>query len=611
LKVDAGLYTIKFVIRSSWRARYAPFHAENKVVLPFDDTKPLALAGTTTPKFTIVREVENVTHQGLKLQITGQSDLPYLFGGDWVEGYTEIQHTFTTKGPHRAIFEGCCRMNMVGGKGNYAQEVSVDLNGVDFSPMIPVVPCAFLARGDAVSFPTVHPKNVIDPIVSSTVAKYNNTIASYKWTLLRTVILDDTGTVMSQALPAGVSLDSRTGVLAVSQGAVSGLFHVELEVSIDGTDSASAVIQTLNITATAAVRPTVEMALPAASAVNDGTRDQKIEFRTGFKVGVVLPFYPSGQGTTLYVQGFEGLMRGDLNFADSIKTEVTQDRRALNIVWDKPCWQQRQSRHIVACGVISEINSTAVNSTSTAAYVRYSVPLCIHVRVIEDEAPRFVEPQENEEMAWFMGRSSSFMIKVQDAALDDTVSILEVSASTPLPTGMVLSPPVLDGNKAQRQCTWEPPPSSGGLQIKICFEAADTPGVSYEHCRLGRRVNVRCVLVTVKRCRYIVRKRESLNDVASHFMTDWVQLWALNPHLTRPDAQVGYSPDSSELGANITTGHLYTVDRGDFLSAVAYKFGTSVKMMLHLNADLVGSNQEDMLPVGKTLCIIPNSCLHD
>jgi hypothetical protein len=142
----------------------------------------------------------------------------------------------------------------------------------------------------------------------------------------------------------------------------------------------------------------------------------------------------------LYVQGFEGLMRGDLNFSRSIKTEVSQDRRALNIVWDKPCWQQRQARHIVACGVISEINSTAVNSTGTAAYVRYSVPLCIHMRVIEDEAPRFVEPQENEEMAWFMGRSSSFMIKVQDAALDDTVSMLEVSASTPLPTGMVLSP---------------------------------------------------------------------------------------------------------------------------------------------------------------------------
>merc|ERR1719183_37390 len=124
-----------------------------------------------------------------------------------------------------------------------------------------------------------------------------------------------------------------------------------------------------------------------------------------------------------------------------------------------------------------------------------------------------------------------------------------------------------------------------------------------------------CVEVKVASCRYKVRVRESLVDVATRFNTDWMQLWALNPQLHQPDIEVGFQQDSSALGGMVKTGHMYKVDRGDYLSAIAYKFGTSVKMLLHLNANLVTDDSlhagDQELKPGMKICVIPNSCFRD
>ena len=213
-----------------------------------------------------------------------------------------------------------------------------------------------------------------------------------------------------------------------------------------------------------------------------------------------------------------------------------------------------------------------------------SLSLSLRTQVREDEAPAFTSPDADATFHWQMGQPASFIVRVEDAARLDTVSKLVLADATPAPAAMALTKATVTGNVAELHVSWEPLPSSGGGSYTLCFQAADTAGVKYEHCRLGTRESERCVTIDVARCRYIVRARESLNDVAAHFHTDWVQLWSLNPELRRPDVEVGFNANSSALGATIKTGHFYKLDRGDYLSAVAYKFGTSVKMLLHLNA---------------------------
>ena len=608
--VGAGAYAVNFVIRSSWRASYAAFHGGQPVTLPLDVSAPLMLLGATTPSFTIVAEPANVTHSVLlHVKEDGQSAYPYSMGGDWVEGETVIPHTFTTPGPHRAVFAGCCRINMLGGAGAFEQEVSVDFGGADFAPQVPVVPGAFLGPGDAVSFPAVHPKGLLDPTVVA------GSIASYRWKVLRTVDLVS-GQTMAHALPAGVTMDEATGLLKVAAGgAAHGMYHVELDVSVDGTDSASSVIQLLNISNTVPLTPTLEAAMPSESAspvhpAGSGSDDQLILFRTGFKVEAVLPFRASvpGSAPALMVHSAGHLPAG-------MTSTVDAEGSRMVLSWDKPCWHQGMARHLAVCFVVTEISTAsgaaAAGFYAAADYVRRSKPTCVHLRIVEDESPKFTEPAAEHKFHWEMGRGSEFMIKVRDEALLDTVAKVEVAAATPLATGMVLSPAHITGNTAERKLSWEPLPSSGGGEYRVCFETEDTPGLSYEKCRLGVRTATVCVTVVVARCRYILRPREALNDVAAHFHTDWVQLWALNPQLMRPDEEVGFKEDSSQLGAAVNTGHMYKVDRGDYLAAVAYKFGTSVKMLLHLNADLVSAKLEDELEIGRRLCIIPNSCLRD
>jgi hypothetical protein len=603
-----GPYAVNFVIRSSWRASYVGFHL-GSVTLPLATSAPLMVLGTTTPSFTIVAETANVTHSVL-LNVTGQSAHPYSMGGDWVEGETVIPHTFSTKGPHRAVFAGCCRINMISGAGHFEQEVSIDFGRADFSPQVPVVPGAFLSPGNAVSFPAVHPKGMLGPKVVA------GSVAIYKWRVLQTVNLAS-GHTIANALPAGVTMNVATGMLQVAaQGAAHGMYQVEVDVSVNGTDSASSVIQLLNISNTVPLTPTLGAAMPSESASplfpGSGAVDQLIRFRTGFKVEAMVPFSASAPNSTLSLHSAARLPAGMTNTVD---TDPLTGHKRIKLSWDKPCWHQGMARQLAACFVVTETSTAGgvapMGFYAATAYMRRSTPMCLHLRVDEDESPKFSEPVAEHTFYWEMGRGSEFMIKVRDEALLDTVAKVDVAAATPLATGMVLSPAILTGNTAQRKLSWEPLPSSGGGEYRLCFETEDTPGLSYEKCRLGVRTASVCVTVVVARCRYILRPREALSDVAAHFHTDWVQLWALNPQLTRPDEQVGFKANSTQLGAAVNTGHLYRVDRGDYLAAVAYKFGTSVKMLLHTNADLITHKLEDKLEIGKRLCIIPNSCLRD
>jgi LysM repeat protein len=64
------------------------------------------------------------------------------------------------------------------------------------------------------------------------------------------------------------------------------------------------------------------------------------------------------------------------------------------------------------------------------------------------------------------------------------------------------------------------------------------------------------------------------------------------------------------MGTVLSTGHLYKVDSGDYLNAISFKFGTTLKHLLTLNADLAAGH-DNVLAVGTELCVIPNSCIRD
>ena len=61
----------------------------------------------------------------------------------------------------------------------------------------------------------------------------------------------------------------------------------------------------------------------------------------------------------------------------------------------------------------------------------------------------------------------------------------------------------------------------------------------------------------------------------------------------------------------INIGHLYKVREGESVHELIRKFGTSIKDTMFVNVDLSRQTETSWsshLPVGKNLCLVPNSC---
>ncbi len=111
------------------------------------------------------------------------------------------------------------------------------------------------------------------------------------------------------------------------------------------------------------------------------------------------------------------------------------------------------------------------------------------------------------------------------------------------------------------------------------------------------------------RCKYAVNTGEDLVYVAGLFEVSWIQMWALNPTYTAPEAAAAHS-DSV-----INVGHLYTLTTDESVFDVARKFGMSVQQVMFFNADLSSQKTKawtQALPVSselsRELCVVPNSC---
>ena len=107
--------------------------------------------------------------------------------------------------------------------------------------------------------------------------------------------------------------------------------------------------------------------------------------------------------------------------------------------------------------------------------------------------------------------------------------------------------------------------------------------------------------IFVERCKWYVQTEDTLIQIAARFATNWLQIWHFNPTILHPDSEL-------PPGDVINIGHLYEVEPNDALSVLADRFGTSIKHIKMNNWDL-GSLTDAQLPLGKSICVIPNSCV--
>jgi len=396
-----------------------------------------------------------------------------------------------------------------------------------------------------------------------------------------------------------VTLDTNLGVVGVPlQAAVGSVRPVQVTVHLldrAGNPTGAWSQMALNVHVMAVGGPVPAMPTPPgiASFGRMSETDRSYELRTGFSFSIEIAFagvtMPAGGGDPLDLYTNEQLPASIS--MQMVPAAAGQPPTRLRVAWDRPCVGDEQA--IEFCFAAREV-----------ARGVYLPQMCLSIKILLDLPPAFLSPTVSS-YTLHMGAETSFVVEVLDAAPEDQVSFLGLSPRSQLPMGATLTQASLRANSGRTTFAWTPLPTAGGSDLTVCFEAKDIPATTYDQCRSGARSAEMCVRLMVEKCKYVVRDKETIADVASLFATDWVQLWALNPGIVEPDYEVGKS-----LGTVLSTGHLYKVDAGDYLNAIAFKFGTTLKHILMLNANLTGT-ADAPLEVDSHLCIMPNSCIRD
>jgi len=534
-------------LQTSWSSRnlkYTPTGSE------------FLLLGYRSPTLTITSPDFNpYSHSDLVASVrnfSNSSSIESAYGGGWVMGETQVTQQFTSKGPHNISFSGCC---WFGTTNDFYQEIYIDFS-VDYSANLIGLQQVNVGPGSSFFIPALRP-HPNEP-----------EMYTYGWSFC------------SDSL--GLNLDHATGLVTVPASVSPGLNYLCINNAVEGAMSSSSSLFLLSYSS---LEPTLNVQdiypLPQAKMSNSLWH---YTFYTGFPIHVNLSVRLDNGRFTGFLQDWSNPSPFHLDF----------DGEHLNISWIKPCLGQHNE--FTHCYSFYQGESV-------------SRPFCVHIILDEDAAPVFKTPLPWTEFNWFMGKEASFQVLVEDNAPLDYISVLQVYPGTLWPPGLVIShADVNKANNASITLSLLPPPIAGGGRYLICFNASDTAGSRYTNCRRGTRDSTLCVYINVARCRYVVRPRETLEDIARLFWTDWVQLWAVNPDISHPDTAVGYDLNSDAFGATINIGHLYQVSVGDTVASVAFKFGTTIKNLLQTNADLIDQVDLVTLQEGSTLCVIPNSC---
>lgn len=154
-------------------------------------------------------------------------------------------------------------------------------------------------------------------------------------------------------------------------------------------------------------------------------------------------------------------------------------------------------------------------------------------------------------------------------------------------------------NDVARVFTFTPDRQHEVSEHSACFVAHERKGKSDNGSVHGElEAEVRCYHFKVGKCKYCAKPGETLASIAGDYGTDWLQLYGANTQIEDPD-------DLSAHHHPLNLGPTYRVVKGDSLSSLATRFGTSVGSIQALNPDLSG----DELVAGKTqICVQPQIC---
>lgn len=231
--------------------------------------------------------------------------------------------------------------------------------------------------------------------------------------------------------------------------------------------------------------------------------------------------------------------------------------------------------------------------------------MCIDTFARSDPPPEFFvsplnvsEPDVNASStrAVYMGDQLRLNLTALDTNVVDQVAI---SHSSLLPVGASLSDPVgAASRRVSRNFTFAPPEKLGGLEGELCFTASDLL-----RGKGGGGEVEKCIPVRVPKCQYRVGAGQTLLDIAKAYGINWLQLWALNKHISRPE---GHGLDGAvQAGDILYVGQLVRVRRGDSLERLAARFGTTLRQIVALNADITPTRP---LTTGQLVCLVPSTC---
>jgi len=198
----------------------------------------------------------------------------------------------------------------------------------------------------------------------------------------------------------------------------------------------------------------------------------------------------------------------------------------------------------------------------------------------------------------YMGEQKTFDLIAADENARDT---LELTTRNP-PDGSVLADRLPTGGGKDRlnlTFTFTPPEKSGGLEGEVCFDVADTlKGAG------GGGSDEVCLKYRVPKCLYRVSEGQTLLDIAALYGVNWLQLWALNKNISRPE---GYGLDGGiKAGDVVHVGQLVLVRQGDSLERLAARFGTTLRQIIALNRDITPTRP---LIAGQLVCLVPSTCM--
>ncbi|EKX45005.1 hypothetical protein GUITHDRAFT_152823 [Guillardia theta CCMP2712] len=263
---------------------------------------------------------------------------------------------------------------------------------------------------------------------------------------------------------------------------------------------------------------------------------------------------------------------------------------SINIIQRSLRWVPEYAGYYVFCyvGTYWQQPTAALSSTQR----------CILYNIRQDPGPSFV-PHVN--LSTTMGKLLYFNVTFRDINHADEVVAISFDTQGLTLTGATFLSNVVEPYDALSKSTsrlvqWFPDSMYGGFAGEVCFVAQDVGGpFRTAQSSLG------CIFISVARCKWYVQSEDSLVQVAARFATNWLQVWHFNPDLLNPD--IGLPP-----AKEINIGHLYQIEPHDSVASLAQRFGTSDKHIYMNNWDIARTPPE-LIPVGYTICIIPNSCV--